>query len=393
MKYMGSKKYMLRNGLGEMIKKEAKQSLRIVDLFAGSGSVVWFAALHCNLPIISVDLQKYSTILCSSVIERTSPLNANALAKKWITKALRNMKKSKRYSEAMMLKNDNDFVSQVDKSRTLCQKTKSIGPVWHAYGGHYYSPLQALTIDYLLKYLPEEKEENLVCHAALIEAASSTAAAPGHTAQPFQPTDSAKRFLQGSWKLDIIHFCIRALEEICPRYAKKKGSAKIGNAENEALNLEKGDLVIVDPPYSEVQYSRFYHVLETIARKECGEVSGIGRYPVLSERPQSDFSKKTESLNALSRLFQKISSRGAKMILTFPDNDCSNGLSGTKVMEAASKWFNIKTEYVYGKFSTLGGNNTIRKSRTDSKELILLLTPKDVLTAFENSIVSSVLFK
>src|SRR5207245_3922435 len=77
-------------------------------------------------------------------------------------------------------------------------------PITNAYGGHYYSPRQAVWIDALRANLPSREPAKTVAHAALIQAASQCAAAPGHTAQPFQPTRTAKRFIEEAWSKDIV---------------------------------------------------------------------------------------------------------------------------------------------------------------------------------------------
>ena len=81
MKYMGSKRAMLRNGLGEMLLREAKGKSRVVDLFSGSGSVSWFTAQRLDRPVLAVDLQRYSAVLARAVIGRTEPLSVNRIGK------------------------------------------------------------------------------------------------------------------------------------------------------------------------------------------------------------------------------------------------------------------------------------------------------------------------
>ncbi len=44
MKYMGSKRSMLLNGLGELLTEESKDAKRFIDLFSGSGAVATFVA-------------------------------------------------------------------------------------------------------------------------------------------------------------------------------------------------------------------------------------------------------------------------------------------------------------------------------------------------------------
>ena len=96
----------------------------------------------------------------------------------------------------------------------------------------------------------------------------------------------------------------------------------------------------------------------------------------MSERPQSGFSKKSASQQALEELLTALSAAGVTVIFTFPAGECSNGLSGKIVNDMAQNWFSVKEQSVGGQFSTLGGNNDHRASRRPSNELLLLLRPK-----------------
>ena len=377
MKYMGSKRTMLKNGLGQLICKEAASAGRIVDLFCGAGAVAWYAAENTSKQVIAVDLQQYATVLAESIIGRNKAINPNLFQSIWIDKARKARRRSKYWSAAFTLSSANRCTRKlVDQARNLCKKPSAIGPIWNAYGGHYFSPAQAISFDFLLRYLPPDKPQRTVTLAAVIIAASRCAAAPGHTAQPFQPTRTAGKYLWSAWQLDPLEESKRALEIICPKHAKIAGSAYMGDAVSFATRLKPNDLVIIDPPYSGVHYSRFYHVLETIAQGKNISVFGAGRYPPLQERPQSKFSLKAQSKEALTKLLSAVATAGSKVIFTFPHGQCSNGLSGQDILDEADGLFDVQEKIICGKFSTLGGNNERRESRAASKELLLLLIPK-----------------
>ena len=379
MKYMGSKRSMLKNGLGDLLLEQADLFDRFVDLFAGGGFVSWFVAERIAKPVLAVDLQKYSTILCEAVISRTEPLDADALNKKWIAEAKRKRNASYLWKKAYHFSNEAiEIRSFVDQARILCETKSLIGPIWNAYGGHYFSPPQALTFDYLLDNLPDKKEERILCLAACIAAASECVASPGHTAQPFQPTKGAGKYILESWRRDPLERCKNNLEFLCPKFARVPGSVVTTDAQNVISLLTSKDLVFIDPPYSGVQYSRFYHVLETIAR--CDKkisVSGTGRYPALDERPQSKFSNISQAKDALKFLLKGIAEKGSTIIFTFPSGNSSNGLSGDYIKTVASEWFQVEDKNtIEGQFSSLGGNNGNRKARNKSSEMILFLRPK-----------------
>lgn len=375
MKYMGSKRTMLQNGLGELLAQEIKNAPRFVDLFAGSGSVAIHVAQKWPIPVLAFDLQSYSIVLTAAVVGRQAPLLWLPVWEQWLRCA------TSEFNTLWVPITEKITQPIVAEVRAWCDEQTNL-PITKAYGGHYYSPVQAVWIDALRTHLPSSEPARTIALAALIQAASQCAAAPGHTAQPFQPTDTAKRYIEEAWRKDITERTKAAFELLAGQFAQKLGQAAVADANQATAQLQKGDLVFIDPPYSGVHYSRFYHVLETIAYGSCGEVTGVGRYPAREFRPRSKYSVGSESTKALDDLLKGVVSHDATAIVTFPDYDCSNGLSGHSVREIANKYFLVSEQKVASKFSTLGGtgdqrgDEAGRSARRHAQELILVLKPK-----------------
>ena len=364
---MGSKRVMLQNGLGDLISREVDGAARFVDLFAGSSVVACHVAMKYKVPVAAFDLQTFSMVLARAVLGRKRSISPELFWQNWYKRA-RKLRQSVRPPLGREITQET-----VKLHRQWCAVKR--WPMTKSYGGYYFSSLQAVWLDALRRTLPKREPERTVALAALICTASKCAAAPGHTAQPFQPTRTAKLFLAEAWNKSIVDLCKDVFFVISDQHAKVLGAAAVADANEAAKSITNEDLVFIDPPYSGVHYSRFYHVLETLARGHCSNVSGAGRYPMPRERPWSKYSVQSESAAALDELFETISSRGAKVIVTFPLRKCSNGLSGSTVIKLAGKHFKIKQHFVASKFSTLGGNNEHRNARRSTRELILLLTP------------------
>lgn len=378
MKYMGSKRTLLENGLGDIILRSCEGKSRFVDLFSGTGSVATYVAKNAEIEVIAVDLQAYSATMSDAILSRTTRYKTEDILETWLSNVIQKLQNSKLWQQVKKLEAaENKNAQYVFSARELCQQTSLIGPVWNAYGGYYYSPLQALTFDYMLKYLPSEENERKVCHAAIISAASQCAAAPGHTAQPFSPSGNGLKYILEAWKKDPIEYFKSGVEKIAKEFALVRGKGIASDAESFVEHISSDDVVFLDPPYSGVQYSRFYHVLETIARNKHYEVSGVGRYPSIEERPQSEFSNVGTSKLALERLLKKLARTGATLIFTFPEKECSNGLSGKFIIEIAEEWFDIQRITSNSRFSTLGGNNVHRDARMHYHELVLIMRNKD----------------
>lgn len=379
MKYMGSKRKLLVGALGRILGKELIGRRRFVDLFSGSGAVSYYVASRYGIPVVSVDLQMFATTISDAFLSRTQKLDGQAVAELWCKSAQRAYNRSAlRFvvEEWDRVKASKLRKSDVMSARSLCRKTEDNGPLWSAYGGYYLSPLQALQVDSLLKTLPIDNRS--FCLASLIMEVSKAVAAPGHTAQPFQPTKKALPYIQEAWSKNILEQVRDRLKHLGNSYSKVLGSTFCGDAQTYVESeLEDGDLVFIDPPYSAVQYSRFYHVLETIARGVKPEVEGRGRYPVIAQRPQSKFSNSGTSKDAMRLLLKSLSRKEVSVIITFPQGECSNGLSSAWIKKEAGKHFVVKAIKVNNNFSTLGGNKDNRGARKKATEVILILHKND----------------
>lgn len=372
---MGSKRWMLANGVGNLLLDQASKHSRFIDLFTGSAAVAHYVSAKLSIPVYAFDLQQFSATLAESVIARRKPLDGEAVWERWQNAAERLLPK-----KVPVI--GNTFTGDtVEELRKWCSDQTRYS-IARAYGGHYFSPVQAVWIDVLRQSIPRTQPMRSVALAALIRAASRCAAAPGHTAQPFQPTRGAKKFLREAWERDLPQQTKGALVELCPQHAKRIGNASVADANDAAHALCDRDLVFVDPPYSGVHYSRFYHVLETIAHGTCGPVTGTGRYPDSAKRPRSQYSVQTEAQSAMEDLLETIAERGATAIITYPNGDCSNGLSGGTLQEIAAENFRVVYRMVETRFSTLGGTKLAngrgygRTARKPTDELVLVLRPK-----------------
>lgn len=376
MKYMGSKRWMLCNGLGHLLDTAAPKAERFVDLFSGSAAVAAFVATRHKIEVISADLQTYSRVLSAAILQRTGPLPFELTWSEWKSAATDLRAKVKFVPDTSVLTQ-----RAVAEARAWCSRRR-VWIITRAYGGHYFSPEQALWLDALRMTIPKTLPQHTVALAAVIEAAAYCAAAPGHTAQPFQPTRTAKPFLKEAWDRDVLTRTSSVFKRICSQHAQVMGSAIVADAIDSVKSVRSGDLVFIDPPYSGVQYSRFYHVLETIATGYSDAVTGVGRYPHQDVRPKSEFSTVSKSKTAFDSLLREVAARGADAIVTFPQHDCSNGLSGSAVTQLASKYFSVHRRVVSSKFSSLGGTSgasaagSERAARLPAKELILHLRSK-----------------
>ena len=374
MKYMGSKRAMLAGGLGHILERSIQDAKRFVDLFTGSGSVACFVGENFRIPVVATDLQVYAAKLARAVIHRDCEMDFDCWGPQWIARAMLIAEKAADCLPAAAIQNKLNMERihyQAGRARHLCAKSAS--SFVRAYGGWYFSPWQALLLDSLRQAIVPGAEWEDVAIASVVQAASRCAASPGHTAQPFKSNTNAAPFLLESWRKDVIAHVSVSASALCKRHALVVGEAYTADANEMALNLKEGDVAFVDPPYSSVHYSRFYHVLESLARGDVGDVSGAGRYPASEDRPFSSYSVPTKAEGALSGLLDTIANAGATAVVTFPAAKSSNRLSGEQIKELASSRFDVVEDRFLSRFSTLGGDQKHRKARQDTEEMILTL--------------------
>ncbi len=367
---------MLGNGLGEAIGGSISVANRVFDLFTGSAAVAWHIAERYEKQVIAGDLQLYSTTLAAAVIKRAYEIKKFEWVDEWFAQADILLEKSG-FRTALECHQSSlaavDAADAASTARALLLDPSEF-PISSAYAGYYFSPWQAAWLDSLRVCLPAEADLENIALASLIQAASRCAASPGHTAQPFKPNETAGPYLLEAWRRDLPALVRANVTHLSARKAKIAGAAYCMDALKLAEQVNEQDLAFVDPPYSGVHYSRFYHVLESIARGKAGTVSGTGRYPPAEERPSSDFSMSSKSRKAFDSLLSVLSGRGANVIITFPAGKASNGLAGDDVKEIAATHFSIQEEKVSTRFSTLGGDMKHRAARHDTHELILKLS-------------------
>jgi adenine-specific DNA-methyltransferase len=86
----------------------------------------------------------------------------------------------------------------------------------------------------------------------------------------------------------------------------------------------KPSVVYADPPYTDDQYSRYYHILETLIRYDYPEVIGKGRYR--KDRFLTPFSHKTHAVAAFEEMAARTSALRADIVVSYPANGLLNQL-------------------------------------------------------------------
>ncbi|MDG2083883.1 MAG: DNA adenine methylase [Planctomycetota bacterium] len=208
------------------------------------------------------------------------------------------------------------------------------------WGQVYFSIEQSIMIDSIrcaIEAIPESsahhKQKKALYLSALLHAVSVSTSGTSHFAQPRSvEKDNELLAVVKRRSTDIPEQFELALDAIRKEVLERPRLS--GNkvfchdilellAEGNALEDENVDLVYLDPPYTSDNYSRFYHVLETLARYDYpdlqlrGEELTKGRYPVREMRFTSEFCSGPHVEDAFRKVAEGCKKKGAKLLISY----------------------------------------------------------------------------
>ena len=377
-KYMGSKRSILDfviNAINDIYKEGT-----VCDLFAGTS--VLSGALGKLVPIHSNDIQEYSAILSNTYLsnydwEQFSPTLLDDILNE-VNNHITNFREQYpnlvyAYSEVMPIK---QFVRLEKDQQRLLEYDFNDFP-YHLfvkyYSGTYWSFEQCLWIDALRRVADDYRGTPVyyVILSSLMYSMSYCSQSTGHYAQ-YRDANSE------SSKKDILSYRLR---DIKPYFESKFNQLKEHLGSNNLVHnvtsldyrqcldaIESGTLVYADPPYAFVNYSRFYHAIETLVRYDYPQVDHKGRYR--SDRHQSPFGRKTEVKKAFKSLFSKIKDKNSELVLSYSNTGM---ISLDEILQIATENMGVNYEVYYEeqdyKHSTMGRSDDKSK---DVKEYLVI---------------------
>ena len=335
-----------------------------VDLFAGSGVVA--RRLAHTQPVLAADIQEYSRVLTSALLHpnlidvRTllsDTIGETEHREPWLRDLLVwELARVTSAERLVHLAADLEVGSLQLKKWHTALPNEPILDAAHSgsagstdwtllshYGGVFFSYRQAADLDAIARVVrripPDQRDTPL---AALLSTASEVVSSVGgHFAQPIKPRNTS-----GQLKLTQLENLHRVrmkdvrkiFDDKLRRFSRLsrpvfEGHAVRSSFEDVVDNLPSdAGVVYADPPYTREHYSRFYHVLETIAMGdqpgistvrlggEVGESQGLYRV----NRHQSPFSIVSQAPAAFDYLCARLAHREISLVLSYspvPENE------------------------------------------------------------------------
>lgn len=401
----------------------------VVDLFSGSGTVS--AALAATRDVVAVDIQEYSRVLCSAVLQ---PAAFSQSEEAEFTARVGERILTTRAGAAPLIEYENaclvdaqggnhepiceliehasmtafaapgraavrpEFERAQKWTRALIDMESPATLLLRLYGGLYFSYQQASDLDALLAAAQEHKgaRRDLLL-AAIISTASEIVNTVGkHFAQPIKPRNS-----EGRPKRNLIAKILRDrhidVMELFGVWLERYRSLPPATRNHRVIRADYADAlaqitgkvgaVYADPPYTRDHYSRFYHVLETMClcdnpgismTRIRAETETFSRGMYRADRHQSPFSIKSQAPSAFETLCDRVRALNAPLVLSYsPYASDSNAhprvMTVDQVVALAGKYFKSVETISAGKFSHMKLNaSRLHIDASQEAELIFL---------------------
>lgn len=363
--YLGSKLRAVSH-LVERAIDLRRPGTAVCDLFSGSGTVANAFAQH--FPTVAGDIQEYSRVICSALLfppASASRRSAQLISSRGFQEELLSICDPLLDYEHMALsslsKGDAEPIVRLQLAAPLelvevgetDQKlarafgefrvrlhrsglnTGSSTVVLRHFAGSYFSVRQAVDLCALLEASRASGDARDQQVAAALSTASELVNSVGKQfAQPLKLTDSSGRpkpHLFEKIRRDKGLSATSQYDAWLDRYQQQaigtRGHTVVRGDYEDTIRSHCQDVSVIyaDPPYGREHYSRYYHVLETMARGDDPPISSAtskqsakwstGAYR--TDRHQSPFCIRSKAPSAFRSLFSHSKQVGASLILSY----------------------------------------------------------------------------
>ena len=229
----------------------------------------------------------------------------------------------------------------------------------------YFGLRQALQVDalrYAIDSLDQVAADIDWLLGAWLASAATVLNAPGHTAQYLKPnTEAATARIRRYWRRNVWAEFQNRLVDLKPVGSPDWRHSNRSEIADAVLLLASGrladvGLVYADPPYTKDQYSRYYHVYETLVRYDFPGSLGEGRTRPEAQRFSTGFSLKSQVVDTFARMFDAVNRLDVPLILSYPSQGLLADAHATVAEVAAGRLRITKTQSFPAEHSTLGAS-------------------------------------
>lgn len=302
-RYMGNKSKLL-DFVVPSIEKITKPDELVCDIMSGTNSVSY--ALKERNIIVSNDMQYYSYVIACAL--------------------LKNYKIPKKEEIIFDLKNN------IEKNINF----KHYSFFETNYSDTYFSKKQCIEIDsirFAIAQVSDNNKKNLYL-TMLMNAMCKAQSTTGHFAQYLPSTNKRTICLREMSIIDLFYEKINDFNDFC-----------LSKYENYCFNLDYNDLFkekiikkvkcfYLDSPYTTDQYSRFYHILETVCKYDNPTLNFKAKYR--NGRFQSKFCYKKYVSNEFRKIIKFTYNNNSNLVISYSDHGV---ISSEELLEICREFY------------------------------------------------------
>lgn len=386
-RYMGTKRHMVVSVQQAIC--ELANGGRAVDLFSGMGSVAESLS-ECNIPVITNDALEFTACISRARFLGKRRSQSATAALSALRPQFERAREGLLADAASILRAEQEaldgtkddlgrFVTQAKHVATSADARRSARAASEAAGLEHYqlaqlyfaagyiSYEQAVEVDALRFAIDFDK--NLVSRdwylAAWLSAVSGLVNAPGHTAQFLRPnTNAAHARIVRTWRRSVwgeFEDALRRTQQVGTSDWRSANEVLVTDALDlvSSGRLSDVDVIYADPPYTKDQYSRYYHLYETLYRYDYPDAHGAGR--VRSDRFSTGFSLKSSVRASFADLCRNVARMEVPLVVSYPTGGLLDS-TGTTFRDVADRYFiDVHVTAIDAQHSTMGASTGASK--------------------------------
>lgn len=319
MRFIGGKSLLLDNIAAVIDENTNNDVEKVCDLFTGSGVVASFLK-QLGYTVYANDIMYMSYVLSRGLIELNTPPSFSNLGIDNVFDYLNNLTEPEDKSSYFIYNN----YSPVDS----CDRM-------------YFQPKNAWKIDNIRQQIEIWFRDNLISESEYFYLLACLISAVPYVAN-----------ITGVYAAYLKHWDKRTYKDLLVEPLPIIPSTKLCksfNLDAKALATQESfDLVYIDTPYNQRQYTPNYHILETIAKYDYPDIHGVTG---MRDYTRSDYCNKGKVANAFNDLFKALTQRGTKYAVVSYNNESL--LSTDEMLDIFSLFGKVKLyEYPYRRYKS-----------------------------------------
>jgi adenine-specific DNA-methyltransferase len=259
---------------------------------------------------------------------------------------------------------DDELRELIEKKYNHNKKFKVFTFFEKNYTDTYFSEHQCVDID-SIRYSLEELDSPLKDYVLtlLMSVMCKVQSSPGHFAQ-YMPKDHKRIIPLREMK---VYELLYSKNRDFSNFIRSKFNNSVHNLDYNILLKDKIiddiECFYLDSPYTSDQYSRFYHVLETVSKYDNPKLEHKAKYR--NQRSKSKFCSKTTVRDEFENIIKFVANKNKKLLISYSNKGV---LPIDELIELANIYFKeVEVKYFEYKHSSQGNGNI------KIKELLLIL--------------------